>query len=317
MNQGAVATELHLIHAANLAFFSLIMIIILRKPPRRQEIFITLHSAIDTYMTIRNFLIIMLCATVFSSCGEYQRAQKSTDYDYKLDFAKRAFEQKKYVQAATILQDVITVFKGTDKAEDALYLLALSNYENKDYINSGAYFKTYYNRYPRGKYAELARFYSGYGYYLDSPDPQLDQSDTMKGIEELQAFLDYYPKSDKVSIAQNAIFELQDKLTLKELQNAQLYYNLGNYMGNNYEAAIIVAQNAIKNYPYSRYKEDLELLVLKSRYQEASQSVDEKKAQRFRDVIDEYYSFINNYPDSPNRKEADNILKIAQNYVNE
>ena len=57
--------------------------------------------------------------------------------------------------------------------------------------------------------------------------------------------------------------------------------------------------------------------MLKSRYQEASQSVDEKKAQRFRDVIDEYYSFINNYPDSPNRKEADNILKIAQNYVNE
>ncbi len=268
-------------------------------------------------MNIRNLIITLLAALTLSSCGEYQRAQKSTDYDYKLDYAKRAFEQKKYVQAATVLQDVITVFKGTEKAEDALYLLALSHYENKDYVNSGAYFKTYYTRYPRGKYTELARFYSGYGYYLDSPDSQLDQSDTMHGIEELQAFLDYFPKSDKVSIAQNAIFELQDKLTLKELQNAQLYYNLGNYMGNNYESAIIVAKNAIKNYPYSRYKEDLELLVLKARYQEAAQSVDEKKASRFRDVIDEYYSFINNYPDSPNRKEADNILKIAQNYATE
>lgn len=268
-------------------------------------------------MNIRTLIITMLAAICLTSCGEYQRAQKSTDYDYKLDYAKRAFEQKKYVQAATVLQDVVTVFKGTEKAEDALYLLALSNYENKDYVNSGAYFKTYYTRYPRGKYTELARFYSGYGYYLDSPDPQLDQSDTMRGIEELQAFLDYYPKSDKVSIAQNAIFELQDKLTLKELQNAQLYYNLGNYMGNNYESAIIVAKNAIKNYPYSRYKEDLEMLVLKSRYQEAAQSVDEKKASRFRDVVDEYYSFINNYPDSPNRKEADNILKIARNYASE
>jgi outer membrane protein assembly factor BamD len=140
---------------------------------------------------------------------------------------------------------------------------------------------------------------------------------TVKAIEELQSFLDYYPRSDKVAIAQNAIFELQDKLTLKQLQNAQLYYNLGNYLGNNYESAVIVAKNAIKTYPYSKYKEDLELLVLKSRYQEADMSVDERKADRFREVIDEYYSFINNYPDSPNRNEADNIYKIAQKYVQE
>ena len=92
----------------------------------------------------------------------------------------------------------------------------------------------------------------------------------MKAIEELQGFLDYFPRSDKVTLAQNAIFELQDKLTLKELQNAQLYYNLGTYMGNNYESAIITARNAIKEYPYSKYKEELEMLVLKSRYQEAN-----------------------------------------------
>lgn len=267
------------------------------------------------YLTL--LIAALLMTPALTSCGEYTRAQKSTDYDYKLDFAKRAFEKKKYVQAATILQDIVTVFKGTEKAEESLYLLALSNYENRDYASAGAYFKTYYTRYPRGKYAELARFYSGYGYYLDSPEPQLDQSDTMKAIEELQGFIDYFPNSDKVGIAQAAIFELQDKLTLKQLQNAQLYYNLGTYMGNNYESSIIVAKNAVKDYPYSRYKEDLEMLILKARYQEAAQSVEEKKADRYRDVIDEYYSFINNYPDSPNRAEADNILAIAKRHASE
>ena len=118
-----------------------------------------------------------------------------------------------------------------------------------------------------------------------------------------------------MSIAQNAIFELQDKLTLKQLENAQLYYNLGNYMGNNYQSAIIVAQNAVKDYPYSKYKEELEMLILKARYQEAANSIEERKADRFRDVIDEYYSFVNNFPDSGHRSEADNILKIAQRYV--
>lgn len=266
---------------------------------------------------MRKYITLSLLIILLTSCGEYQRVQKSNDVNYKFEYAKRAFEQKKYIQASTILSDLITQLKGTDKAEESLYLLALSHYENKDYVSSGAYFSTYYSRYPNGKYAEMARFYCGYGYYLDSPEPQLDQSGTIKAIEELQGFLDYFPKSDKVTIAQNTIFELQDKLTLKELQNAQLYYNLGNYLGNNYESAVIVAKNAIKAYPYSKHKEELEMLILKARYQEASQSVDEKKVDRFRDVIDEYYSFINNYPDSPNRKEADNIYKIASKYVKE
>ncbi len=267
---------------------------------------------------MRKFIsIILLFSAIitFSSCGEYQKVLKSNDYTYKFEFAKKAFEEKKYAQATTLLKDVVTVFKGTDKAEESLYLLAMSYYENKEYYDATAYFQTYYNRYPKGKYTEMARFFAGYGYYLDSPDPQLDQTYTVKAIEELQAFLDLFPKSDKVSIAQSAIFELQDKLTLKQLQNAQLYYNLGTYMGNNYEAAIITAQNAIKEYPYSKYKEELEMLILKSRYQIASLSVEEKKTDRFREVIDEYYSFINNYPDGPNRQEADNILKIAQKYV--
>lgn len=264
---------------------------------------------------MRNYLIIFIATLFLCSCGEYQRVQKSDDYNYKFDFAKRAYEQGKYVQAATILQDCITVFKGSDKAEESLYLLAMSHYENKDYVSSGAYFKTYYGRYPRGKYTEAARFFCGYGYYLDSPEPQLDQTGTIKAIEELQAFLDYFPRSEKVSIAQNAIFELQDKLTLKQLQNAQLYYNLGNYMGNNYESAVIVARNAIKDYPYSKYKEDLEMLILKARYQEAANSIEERKGERFREVIDEYYSFINNYPDTANREEADNIYRIASRYA--
>lgn len=257
-------------------------------------------------------LPIMLCG-----CTEYSQIIKSKDVDLKFEYAKKAYDQRKYLQAATVLNDIITPLRGGPKGEEALFLLGMSYYENKDYLNSGVYFKTYYNRYPKGKYAELARFYSGYGYYLSSPDPQLDQTNTVKAIEELQGFLDYFPRSDKVTIAQNAIFELQDKLTLKELQNVQLYYNLGNFLGNNYEAAIITAQNALRTYPYSKYREDFELLILKSRFQEAKQSVEEKKEDRFREVIDEYYSFVNNYPHSKNLKEAENIYNISRRHVKE
>lgn len=272
----------------------------------------------NTYRSkMRRYLIASLCLLILAGCGEYTKVMKSKDPEYKFDYAKRAFEQKKYLQASTVLTDVITPLRGGPKGEEALYLLAMSYYENKDYLNAGAYFKTYYSRYPKGTYAELSRFYCGYGYYLDSPDPQLDQSMTLKAIEELQGFLDYFPRSDKVTVAQNAIFELQDKLTLKELQNAQLYYNLGNYLGNNYSSAIVVAENALRDYPYSKYREDFEMLILKSKYEEARQSIDTKMADRYREVVDEYYSFINNYPDSKFRKEADNIYKLSKTHVKE
>lgn len=258
------------------------------------------------------FALLIIC---LGSCGEYNKVLNSTDYQYRFDYAKKAYEQRKYMQAITLLEPLQMHMRGTENGEDATFILAMSYFENKDYLNSGVYFKNYYQRYPRGKYTELARFYSGYGYYLDSPDPQLDQTLTLKAIEELQGFLDYFPNSDKAGIAKNAIFEMQDKLTLKQLQNAQLYYNLGNFLGNNYESCIITAKNALKDFPYSKYREDFDMLILKAKFQEAKNSVAEKSEDRYRDVIDEYYSFINTYPESKNLSEANSIFNIASKHI--
>ena len=38
-------------------------------------------------------------------------------------------------------------------------------------------------------------------------------------------------------------------------------------------------------------------------------------AERYRDVVDEYFSFVNNNPDSKHKKEAETIYKIAQKYA--
>lgn len=264
---------------------------------------------------MRKYLLLIPFIALLASCTEYSKVMKSKDVDYKFEYAKKAYDEKKYLQAATVLNDIYTPLRGTARGEEALFLLGMSNYYNKDYPNANVFFKTYYQRYPKGKFAELSHFYSGYGFYLDSPDPQLDQTYTIKAIEELQNFLEKYPKSEKVPEAQEAIFEMQDKLTLKELQNAQLYYNLGNFLGNNYESSVIVCQNALKDYPYSKYREDFELLILKSKYQMARHSVAEKMADRYNDVVDEYYSFINNYPESKHAKEAETIFKVAQKHT--
>lgn len=264
---------------------------------------------------LKIFPVLPLLMIILSSCGEYNKVLKSPDMMVRFEYAKKAYEQRKYMQAITLLQELQNHLRGTEHGEDATFILAMSYFENKDYLNSAVYFRNYYQRYPRGKYTELARFYCGYGYYLDSPEPQLDQTLTMKAIEEFGGFLDYFPNSDKAGIAKNAIIEMQDKLTLKQLQNAQLYYNLGNFLGNNYESCIITAKNALKDYPYSKYREDFEMLILKAKFQEAKNSIAEKSEERYRDVIDEYYSFINTYPESKNLSEAKSIFNIASKHL--
>ena len=113
------------------------------------------------------------------------------------------------------------------------------------------------------------------------------------------------------------IFQLQNRLVQKEYDSAKLYYNLGSYVGNcanggsNYEASIITAENALKSYPYTSLREDLYILILRARYQLAVKSVEEKIDERFRETIDEYYGFKNEFPDSEYMKEADQIFRHA------
>ena len=257
----------------------------------------------------------MLAAMLLSSCGEYNKLLKSTDYEYKYEAAKNYFAKGKYSKSATLLNELITILKGTDKAEESLYMLGMSYYNQKDYQTAAQTFITYYNSYPRGTFAELARFHAGKGLCLHTPEARLDQSGTYKAIQELQMFLEYFPNSTKKPEAQNMIFELQDKLVQKGLLSARLYYNLGNYMGNNFLSCVVTAQNALKDYPYTHYREDLSILILKSKYEMAIYSVEEKKGERYRETIDEYYAFVNEFPESKYLKEAEKIFKESKEII--
>lgn len=258
----------------------------------------------------------MMTAVLLASCGEYNKILKSTDYELKYSYAKKYFNAKQYAKSATILDELVTIFKGTAYAEESLYLLAQSYYGQKDYQTASQYFETYYTTYPKGEYTELARFYSGYGLYLDSPDPRLDQAQTYKAIEQLQLYLEYYPQSERAQEAQNILFDLQEKLAYKELLATRLYYNLGTYLGNNYLSSVITAQNALKNYPYSKYREEFMYLTIRSKYELSLVSVEEKLQGRYRDVVDEYYNYMNEYPEGKYVKQVKKFYDYASQRIN-
>ena len=275
---------------------------------------------------MKKYIIIALVSgSVLTSCGEYNKVLKSTDYEYKYEAAKSYFGKGQNTKAAAILEELITILKGTDKAEESLYMLGMTYYNQGDFITASHYFSTYYNTYPRGTYTEQARFYSGKALFLDTPEPRVDQSSTYKAIQELQMFMEYFPASNRHQEAQQMIFDLQDKLVMKDYMAARLYYDLGSYTGNssysttgnNYLACIVTAQNALKDYPYTKLREDISILLLRAKYDMAKESVEEKKEERMRDAIDEYYAFKNEFPESKYIKEVENIYKDAKKYVKE
>ena len=256
--------------------------------------------------------LLMMMTVLLSSCGEYNKILKSTDYELKYSYAKKYFNAKQYSKSATLLDELVTIFKGTAYAEESLYLLAQSYYGQKDYQTASQYFETYYTTYPKGEFTELSRFYSGYGLYLD---PRLDQSQTYKAIEQLQLYLEYYPQSERAEEAQNIMFELQEKLAYKELMATRLYFNLGTYMGNNFQSCVITAQNALKNYPYSKYREEFMFLIIRAKYELALVSVEEKLQGRYRDVVDEYYNYMNEYPEGNYVKQVTKFYDYASKRI--
>ncbi|WP_028900378.1 outer membrane protein assembly factor BamD [Prevotella sp. HJM029] len=270
----------------------------------------------------KNGILLCFMAILFASCAqEFAKVYKTENAQYKYEYAKECYAEGKFAQAITLLTGLINIEKGTDNAQESLYMLAMAEYNSMDYEGAAQAFKRYYQSYPKGYLAEMAHYYEGQSLYMGTPEPRLDQSMTVTAIAAFQTYLDLYPDGKLKDEAQQRLFELQDKLVLKELYSAKLYFNLGTYFGNcteggnNYEACIVTSQNALKDYPYSNLREDFSVLIMKSKFELAEQSVEAKKLERYQDAEDECYGFINQYPDSKEKATAEKYIARCKRFT--
>ena len=266
-------------------------------------------------------LIASCVALLMTSCvNEYNQITKSGDYTLKYEYAKQCYAQGKYSRVVPLLQELVTMKKGSTEGEECLYMLAMAEFGMKDYETASEYFKKYFSSYPKGRYAENAKYYVGESLFQNAPEPRLDQSTTMTAIAAFQEYLDIFPNAHLKDQATSRLYALQDLLVEKEYKSAHLYFDLGTYFGNctnggnNYEACIVTAQNALKDYPYSNRREEFASLVMKSKYELAKMSVESKQLERYQDAEDECYGFINEYPDSKERATAEKYIEKCKEF---
>ena len=247
---------------------------------------------------------------IFTGCGEYEKLLKSRDYEQKYKSAMVYYEDGEYVRAGTLFDQVSNIYRATTKADTVKFYQAKSYYEQRDYLMAGHYFAELSATYPNSNFLEEADFMVAYCFYQQSPRPQLDQTNTYKAITSMQMFMVKYPTSEKLNQCQEIIVEMSDKLVEKSFISAKLYYDLGYY-----KSAIIALRNSLIEYPETGYREELMFLILKSSYLLADNSIPEKQRERFQAAVDEYYSFIGEFPEGSHTREAKRIYENSNKFL--
>lgn len=250
------------------------------------------------------FLIAL--AMVLGGCSKYQKILKSNDFEKKYEMAKLYYDNGKYQKAYPLLEELITVFRGTAKAEEVYFLYAYVNYRLGDYMLAGYHFNNFIKTFPRSSNAEEAQFMNAKCYFLDSPEESLDQSSTYKAISEIQLFINRYPNSDRVAECNDLMDRLRAKLESKSYRHAKLYFRLGDY-----KAAIFALRNTIKDFPDSRHRDELGSMVVKASYELAYNSIESKQQERYKDTIKECESYLEKYPESTYWREVSRVKDDA------
>ena len=250
------------------------------------------------------YLFLLLPLFLFINCSEYNKIVKGTDYPLKYEKAVEYYEKGDCYKSLPLFEELMSYFRMTDKGEDVYYYYAKTQYCMSDFYLAGYYFKRFAKNFPNSSRAEECAFNSAVCYMKNSPEYNLDQSDTYKAIDEFQLFMNRYPNSELIDSCNVLIKDLRSKLELKSYEKAQLYFKMVKY-----RSARIAFNSTLEIFPDTKFREEILFMIVKTNYMYASNSIDSKKAERFEETINSYHIFVDSYKESKHRK-------IAESYFN-
>lgn len=255
------------------------------------------------------FLGVFLSLALIVSCtSKFGKVLKSKDKEYKLKMAEQYYANKDYDKAQQLYTDILPLFKGDPRFEDIYYKYAYTAFNQKDYINAENLFKMYSENFPNSSRVEDAEYMRCMAYYKQSPKVDLDQTNTVKTIALLQAYINTHPDSKRVADATAIIDECRKKLETKEYKNAQLYYDLGYF-----KAASVAFSVLMDDFPDSESGDTYAYAAIRSYFRYAEMSIIDKQEERFEQVISQVDDFKQRFPDSKLVADANNYKTQSEN----
>ena len=121
-------------------------------------------------------------------CGDYQKVLKSTDPEFKWEKAQEYFADDRCLQSLPLLQELIGLFRGTERMEDVYFMYAEAHLCAQDWFMGRYSMRNFAKTFPNSDRSEEAEFRAALCSYRLSPGPELDQSETQVAMDELQLF---------------------------------------------------------------------------------------------------------------------------------
>lgn len=262
--------------------------------------------------TLLQLISLLFLLVMASSCNEYQKVLKSPNVDYKYEKAVEYYEAGEYEKAYPLFDELLVLFRGSEKAADVYYYYAMCSFEVEDFILAAYHFKNFAKTFPTHPKTEMAYYMVGYCNYLESPEYSLDQDYTYKAINDLQLFANLYPSSDMLLSANELIDELRAKLERKSYEKALQYFHMEYY-----QSAVVSFNNVIDDFPDTEYREEAMFRKCLAAYRLAEKSISEKQLQRYIESRTAYKEFKEYFPESDYLKALDQVFKDIDLVINE
>lgn len=257
------------------------------------------------------FIPVLIVVLALASCSRsINKILKNADPEYKLRYAEQYYVKKKYNKAQMLYEDVMPFYKTRPEFQDIYYKYAYCAYYQEDYMNAENLFKTFLEIFPNSPKSEEVDYMRAYSFYKQSPKAELDQTNTIKSIGMMQTFINTHPGSAKNKEASEIIDACRTKLETKDFMSAKLYFDMGQF-----RAAGVAFTALLNSFPESVRGDEYKLMTIKSYYRYAEMSIEDKKGERFEKVIDECQDFVDRFPDSKLRKDAEEFLNLSQSQI--
>ncbi|ADQ16460.1 outer membrane protein assembly factor BamD [Leadbetterella byssophila] len=261
-------------------------------------------------MNLRLYPLLVLSVLIFSCSREFSRVQKKGTTEEKYAAAVKYYKKADYYKASVLFEEIAPLLKGDSTAERTQFYNAYANYYLGNYQMSSYLFNTFYATYNNSPFAEEAYYMYAYSMYKDTPPYNLDQTNTLTAIDALQTFINSYPDSKYADDCAKNLQDLRERLERKSYEKAKQYFKTRDpsWGGlSNYLASVVTIDNFKKDFPDSKYNEELSAMQITAQYELADLSLFNKQKERYNQAIEYYNKFIDKYPNSKYLKDLEKL----------
>ncbi len=249
-------------------------------------------------------LFTVLIALLLGSCSEFSKAVKSTDVQFKYRTAVKYMEKPDYDRAMPLLEELLSLTRGDTLYEPVSYYYAMAIFGQKDYIMASYYLGNFAKTFRNSVHAEECSFLAAYCHYKESPEFELDQTDTQMAIDKLELFMVRYPDTELKDSSNTLIDELRVKLEKKDYYGARQYLRTRYY-----RSASEAMQGFLRKWPNSSYREEALFSILQADHDLAVNSVEDRKVERIEAGIRSFNTFADAFPQSARLPQARALLR--------